>query len=81
VQQLQPAPCELRDEERVRGASALRSLIAWAIRFCGEMAEQRGAVNRTRGALASQFGQTDGSSYSDIARIRVNGPHSLQRYS
>jgi hypothetical protein len=80
-QHVHPAPCAPRDEDSVRGLSALRSLIACALRVWAETAEQRGAVNRTRGELASQCGQSDGSSYSAIARICVNGPHLLQRYS
>jgi hypothetical protein len=80
-QHVQPAPCDARVADSVRGVSALRSLIACAFRCCEDTAEQCGAVSRTRGALASQFGQSDGRSYSAIARIRVNGPHSLQRNS
>jgi hypothetical protein len=77
----QPAPWVSRIEDSVRGEAALRSLVAWAIRVCADTVEQCGAVRITRGALASHFGQSDGSSYSDIDRIRVNGPQSLQRYS
>jgi hypothetical protein len=77
----QPAPCEPFIDDSVRGESALRSLVAWAIRVCADTVEQCGAVRITRGALASHFGQSDGNSYFDIDRIRVNGPQSLQRYS
>jgi hypothetical protein len=77
----QPAPWESRIDDSVRGESALRSLVACAIRVCADKVEQCGAVRMTRGALASQFGQSDGSSYSDIDRIRVKGPQSLHRYS
>jgi hypothetical protein len=77
----QLAPWESRIDDKVRGESALRSLVACAIRVCADTVEQWGAVRMTRGALASHFGQSDGSSYSDIDRIRVKGPQSLQRYS
>ena len=38
----------------MRGASALRSLIACAIRFCGETAERRGAGNMVTQELAGR---------------------------
>jgi hypothetical protein len=81
AQQEQPAPWASRNDDSVRGESALRSLAAWASRVCADTVEKCGAVRMTRGALAKQVGQTDGSSYCDIARIRVKGPHLPQRYS
>jgi hypothetical protein len=65
----------------VRGAWALRSLVAWASRVAAGIVEQWGAVRITRGALESHAGQSEGKSHSAIGRMAVKGPHSLQRYS
>src|ERR1700722_3228531 len=62
-------------------ASVLRSYFAPAWRASADMARQRGAVRRTRGARAPHSGQADGRSHSAIVRICVNGPHFLHIYS
>jgi hypothetical protein len=68
-------------DDSVRGAFALRSLVAWASRNSAEVFTQRGAVRITRGALRPHSGQSDGCSYSDIARIMVKAPQRLHMYS
>ena len=68
-------------EDNVWGALALFSFVACASRVCADSEEQCGAVSMTRGARDPQSGHLDGNSYSAIARICVNGPQSLQRYS
>ncbi|MFT6672900.1 MAG: hypothetical protein ACJAVZ_004391 [Afipia broomeae] len=80
-QQPQPGLCEALYSPSVFGALALRSLIACDLRVDAGMHEKRGAVRIARGAATAQCGQSCGMSYSDIGRISVNGPHSLQRYS
>ena len=81
AQHPQPAPCAAFKDDRTAGALALRSFAAWARRDCGDMSRHCGAVSRTRGARAPHCGQADGNSYSDIARVLVNGPQLLHRYS
>ena len=78
-QQLQQALWGCVDSRR--GALALRSLVACAIRACAESVEQFGAVRMTRGASLAHCGQPAGKSYSAIDRIWVNGPQRAQRYS
>ena len=73
-QQAQLPPWEPCSEDSVRGVLALRSLTACAVRDCADTVEQYGAVRMARGAAAAQRGHSDGSSYSAIGRIRVNGP-------
>jgi hypothetical protein len=80
-QQAQPALWEAFRDDSVRGACALRSLVAWASRDFADKVERCGAVKITRGAAAPHFEHSDGSSHSAIGRIRVNGPQSLQQYS
>jgi hypothetical protein len=65
----------------VFGALALRSLIACDLAVAAGMHENRGAVRMTLGAATVHCGQSCGMSYSDIGRMSVNGPQSLQRYS
>ena len=81
AQHPQPAPWAAFRDERAPGALALRSFTAWARRDRGDMSRHCGAVSRTRGARAPHRGQSDGKSYSAIARVLVNGPQSLHRYS
>jgi hypothetical protein len=80
-QQPQPGPCDALYSPRVFGALALRSLIACDLRVAAGMHEKCGAVRMARGADTAQCGQSCGISYSDIGRISVKGPQSLQRYS
>jgi hypothetical protein len=80
-QQPQPAPCEALYSPTVFGACELRSLVAWAFRLSDGMQKKFGAVRITRGEMLSHRGQSRGSSHSDIGRMSVNGPQSLQRYS
>jgi hypothetical protein len=61
------------------GALALRSLVAWALRRSAGMQKKFGARKIARGDELSHFGQSCGASHSDIGRMSVNGPQSLQR--
>jgi hypothetical protein len=78
---LVPAPWALQGDDNTRGAWALRSFVACASRVSAAMLKQPGAVSMTRGARFPHAGQSAGSSYSDIGRIVVNGPHPLHIYS
>src|SRR6185295_16150489 len=80
-QQPQPTPCAALYSATVLGACELRSLVAMALRLSDGMQKKFGAVRITRGEVLSHRGQRCGSSHSDIGRISVNGPQSLQRYS
>jgi hypothetical protein len=80
-QQSQLAPCVFPSDDNERGALALRSFLACAVRASPERLEQYGAVSVTRGAVAAQLGHSDGKSLSAIGRICVNGPQPSQRYS
>jgi hypothetical protein len=80
-QQPHPGPCDALYSLSVFGASALRSLVACAFLLSAGMQAKCGAVRMTLGDSVAQCGQSCGSSHSDIGRMSVNGPQSLQRYS
>jgi hypothetical protein len=77
-QQPQPGPCEALYWSSVLGALALRSLLACAFRRSAGMQKKLGALKIARGDEPSHFGQSCGASHSDIGRMSVNGPQSLQ---
>jgi hypothetical protein len=58
---------------------ALRSLVAKALRLSEGMQKKFGALRIARGEKPAHCGQLCGASHSDIGRMSVNGPHSLQR--
>jgi hypothetical protein len=79
LQQLQPDPWAVLDSASVRGACALRSLMALAWRCAEESVESRGAVMIARGDERAQSGQLAPRADSAMGRISVNGPHRSQR--
>lgn len=81
LQQLQPAPWRLPTSADVRGACALRSLVAWAIRDAAGTVENAGADSNARGAKLPQPGHGCGSRYSDSGRAAAKPPQSAQAYS
>jgi hypothetical protein len=64
-----------------RGALALRSLVAWAVRAAPSIIAIAGTEKIARGARAPQPGQGCGWSYSAIGRLSSNGPQAAQSYS
>jgi len=78
-QQPQPGACEALYSLSVLGALALRSLVACAFRLSAGMQRKLGALKIARGDTLAHFGQSPGSSHSDIGRMSVNGPQSPQR--
>ncbi|VTZ49464.1 hypothetical protein MPC4_160114 [Methylocella tundrae] len=76
AQQEQPAPCPALDR---RGAFALRSFVANAMRRSLDIAPICGAVRIARGAEAPQAGQGRGAADSAIGRLSVKLPHESQR--
>ena len=78
-QQPQPGACDALYSLSVFGALALRSLVACALRLSAGMQKKFGALKIARGDEVVHFGQSPGSSHSDIGRMSVNGPQSLQR--
>jgi hypothetical protein len=78
-QQPQPGLCDALYWSSVLGALALRSLTAMALRLSAGMQRKLGALRIARGEGLEQFGHSPASSHSDIGRMSVNGPQSLQR--
>jgi len=64
-----------------RGACALRSLVAMAVRRVESIVARRGAATGTRDAAWPQFGHGSAASNSAIGRNASNGPHRAQSYS
>ena len=78
VQHWHPGRCAPDDR---RGAFALRSLVACALRRVADMEAIRGPVSNARGAEAPQPGQGCGCAYSSIGRDASKAPQAPHRYS